>query len=120
MCPIALIYGDSAVALGAVVFFTYTGLGCFTLFMATVPAETVPPQVLTGALGLIMGAGELVGGFVAPTAAGLAADHYGLPVTMWIAAAGALVAGLLALGLKETAPLVLQRRAAAGVAGAAP
>lgn len=114
LCPIALIYGDSVLALGMVVFFTYTGLGCFTLFMATVPAETVPPQVLTGALGLIMGAGELVGGFLAPTIAGFAADHYGLPVAMWMSAGGALIAGALALGLKETAPLVLQRRAAAG------
>lgn len=116
LCPIALIYyGGSAVTLGMVVFVTYTGLGCFTLFMATVPAETVPPQVLTGALGLIMGAGELVGGFLAPTIAGFAADHYGLPIAMWMSAGGALIAGLLALGLKETAPLVLQRRASAGV-----
>lgn len=114
LCPIALVYGDSAIALGIVVFFTYTGLGCFTLFMATIPAETVPPQVLTGALGLIMGAGELVGGFLAPTIAGLAADHYGFPVAMWISAGGALVAGLLALGLKETAPLVAPKPAVAG------
>lgn len=114
LSPIALIYGESVTALGLIVFLTYTGLGCFTLFMATIPAETVPPQVLTGALGLIMGAGELVGGFLAPTIAGFASDHYGLPVAMWISASGALIAGLLSLGLKETAPLVLQRRAAAG------
>ena len=114
LCPIALIYGDSAIALGVVVFFTYTGLGCFPLFMATVPAETVPPQVLTGALGIIMGAGELVGGFLAPTVAGLAADHYGLPVAMWISAAGALIAGLLALGLQETAPMLRRQPATAG------
>lgn len=113
LSPIALIYGESVSSLGLVVFLTYTGLGCFTLFMATIPAETVPPQVLAGALGLIMGAGELVGGFLAPTIAGFAADQYGLPTAMWIAAGGACIAGLLALGLKETAPLVLQRRAAA-------
>ncbi|TDS82280.1 MFS transporter [Comamonas sp. JUb58] len=112
LCPIALIYGDSVTALGMVVFVTYTGLGCFTLFMATIPAETVPPQVLTGALGLIMGAGELVGGFLAPTVAGLAADLYGLPAAMWISAGGALVAGVLSLGLEETAPLVVSKSAA--------
>lgn len=115
LCPIALIYGgDSALSLGLIVFLTYTGLGCFTLFMATIPAETVPPQAMAGALGLIMGAGELVGGFVAPTVAGFAADQYGLPVAMWMSAGGALIACLLSFGLKETAPVVLQRRLASG------
>lgn len=114
MCPIALIYGDSVHTLGLVVFLTYTGLGCFTLFMATIPAETVPPQAMAGALGLIMGAGELVGGFLAPTVAGFAADQYGLPVAMWMSAGGALIACLLSFGLKETAPLVLQRRQTSG------
>lgn len=114
LCPIALIYGDSVLSLGLLVFMTYTGLGCFTLFMATIPAETVPPQSIAGALGLIMGAGELVGGFLAPTVAGFAADQYGLPVAMWMSSGGALIACLLSFGLKETAPLVLQRRLASG------
>ncbi|MBC8838387.1 MFS transporter, partial [Escherichia coli] len=70
--PIVLIHVGSVWALGALVFVTYTGLGCFTLFMATIPAETVPPRAIASALGLIMGAGELIGGFVAPTVAGFA------------------------------------------------
>jgi sugar phosphate permease len=56
------------------------------------------------ALGMIMGFGELIGGFIAPTLAGVAADRWGLDVVMWVAAAGALLAGLLSLGLIETAP----------------
>lgn len=109
-CPLAFLYAPSAVALGVLLLLTYTGLGCFTLFMATIPAETVPRGAMATALGLIMGIGELVGGFIAPVVAGRAADMYGLPVVMWISMAGALVAGLLSLGLRETAPAVLARR----------
>lgn len=116
-CPIAMVHIGSIWALGAFVFATYTGLGCFTLFMATIPAETVPPRAIASALGLIMGAGELIGGFVAPTAAGFAADRYGLSFAMWLSACGAIVACLLSFGLVETAPAVLRKRALAEAAG---
>ncbi|AJO78953.1 MFS transporter [Pseudomonas sp. MRSN 12121] len=109
-CPIALLYADSPLLMGALMLLTYTGLGCFTLFMATIPAETVPREVMATALGLIMGIGELVGGFVSPTIAGFAADRFGLSIVMWISCGGALLAALLALFLKETAPAVLARR----------
>lgn len=115
-CPLAFLYAPTAVALGALLLLTYTGLGCFTLFMATIPAETVPRGAMATALGLIMGIGELIGGFLAPVAAGRAADLYGLPVVMWISMAGALIAGLLALGLRETAPAVLARQVSGNMA----
>ncbi|WP_432695036.1 MFS transporter [Marinobacterium sp. YM272] len=103
-CPMVLLYVDSAATMLPLVFLTYTGLGCFTLFMATIPAETVSPTQVATALGLIMGVGELFGGFVTPTIAGFAADSYGLGIVMWIAAAGSLMATLLAFFLTETAP----------------
>ena len=102
-CPMVLLYADADSML-PLVFLTYTGLGCFTLFMATIPAETVSPSQVATALGLIMGVGELFGGFVTPTIAGFMADAYGLNVVMWIASAGSLVAMLLSFFLKETAP----------------
>ncbi|RQU87803.1 MFS transporter [Burkholderia cenocepacia] len=116
MCPVVLIHVGSVWALGALVFVTYTGLGCFTLFMATIPAETVPPRAIASALGLIMGAGELIGGFVAPTVAGFAADRYGLQFAMWTSTTGAILACVLSFGLVETAPAVLRKRALAGAA----
>lgn len=109
-CPLALLYATGPWMLGALMLLTYTGLGCFTLFMATIPAETVPREMIATALGMIMGIGELIGGFVAPTLAGFAADHFGLPIVMWISCASALLAALLALFLKETAPSVLARQ----------
>jgi len=107
-CPLVLLYVPSASTLAPLVFLTYTGLGCFTLFMATIPAESMPPRAIATALGLIMGVGELVGGFLAPTIAGFAADRYGLPIVMWIAAVGSFVPALLSLFLTETAPLRLR------------
>ncbi|MDF2793847.1 MAG: major facilitator family transporter [Pseudomonas orientalis] len=110
-CPIALLFAPSPMILGILMVLTYTGLGCFTLFMSTIPAETVPREVMATALGMIMGVGELVGGFVAPTVAGFAADQFGLSIVMWISCGGALLAAGLSLLLKETAPTVLQRTA---------
>ena len=104
LCPMVLLYVDSASTMLPLVFLTYTGLGCFTLFMATIPAETVPPTQIASALGLIMGVGELFGGFVTPTIAGFAADQYGLSIVMWIASAGSIIATVLTFFLKETAP----------------
>lgn len=114
-CPMAFLHVQSPALLGGLLLLTYTGLGCFTLFMATIPAETVPRAAMATALGMIMGFGELLGGFVAPTLAGLAADRWGLDVVMWVAAAGALLAGMLSLGLIETAP----RRVGSGLLAAA-
>ncbi|RMW23979.1 Major facilitator family transporter [Pseudomonas syringae pv. antirrhini] len=109
-CPIALLFAPSPMILGVLMVLTFTGLGCFTLFMSTIPAETVPREVMATALGMIMGVGELVGGFMAPTIAGFAADQFGLSIVMWISCCGAVLAAGLSLLLKETAPTVLQRR----------
>ncbi|MFE7116634.1 MFS transporter [Streptomyces sp. NPDC057654] len=111
LCPLAVVYLDGPVVLGAVVILTYTGLGCFTLIMATIPAETVPRGSLATALGLVMGAGELAGGFLAPVIAGRASDAWGPQTAMFISAGGAVVVVLLSFGLRETAPEVLRRRA---------
>ncbi|WP_328709303.1 MFS transporter [Microbispora hainanensis] len=110
LCPIAIVYVSSPALLGLIMIFTYTGLGCFTLFMATIPAETVPPGTLATALGLIMGVGELAGGFLGPMISGWASDLWGLQTAMFIAAGGALIVVLLSFALRETAPAVLRRR----------
>ncbi|MEV3909938.1 MFS transporter [Streptomyces canus] len=117
VCPLAVMYVGSPLLLGVLVLLTYTGLGCFTLFMATIPAETVPRGALATALGLVMGIGELAGGFLAPVIAGWASDTWGLQAAMYISAAGAVVVVLLSLGLRETAPAVLRRRSASAPSG---
>ena len=102
--PVAIMVIDSPGLLFGALVLTYTGLGCFTLFMATIPAETVPPAVMATALGLIMGVGEIVGGFVAPALAGQLSDVFGLGAAMLISAGAAAVVTLLSFALVETAP----------------
>ncbi|MFF7264900.1 MFS transporter [Streptomyces sp. NPDC008159] len=120
LCPLAIVYVSDPVALGLVIVLTYTGLGCFTLFMATIPAETVPRGALATALGLVMGVGELAGGFLAPVIAGRASDVWGLQTAMFISTGGAVAVVLLSLGLRETAPRVLRRRAERAAAAVGP
>ena len=87
----------------------YLAIGGFSLFMATVPSETIPPTHVATALGFIMGVGELAGGFAGPALAGIASDVFGPSSAMWIAATLCVCAGLLCLMLDETAPRVLER-----------
>ena len=59
--------------------------------------------------GLVQGFGEIVGAAGGAWAAGRAADTYGLSIVMWIMVACALIAGALALLLRETAPVKVLR-----------
>lgn len=81
-----------------------TGNGMFPLFMAVIPNESLSPRVAASSIGLVQLVGEMVGGTAMPVLAGWAMDTYGPAAPMWIAAAGTLVAALIALGLTETAP----------------
>jgi hypothetical protein len=60
--------------------------------------------MVTSAIGLAMGTAELLGGVVAPSIAGRAADAFGLAAPLWLCLGFALLAGMLALMLEETAP----------------
>lgn len=111
-CPYMIVNVSGYWALPIAVFCTYTGLGCFTLFMATIPSESIDAARIATALGLIMGIGEVVGGGIVPFVAGFLADKYGLTIVMWIATGGAIVATLLSLFLDETAPVKVAKKAA--------
>lgn len=97
--------------MAAATFFGWGAAGALAMAMATVPAESLPPGSVATAIGLTQGTGEIVGGVLAPVLAGLAGDAYGLQAPLWIAAALAALAGVIALFLTETAPRV------AGAAG---
>jgi MFS family permease len=109
--PLSIIHVQGSVTVMAcAIFFTYAGAGCLPLVMATIPSETIPARYVATALGLIMGAGEIVGGVLSPVLAGMAADRFGATAPFWISAGGAMLATVLALFLVETAPAALARR----------
>jgi MFS family permease len=87
----------------------FLAIGCFSLFMATVPSETIPASYVATALGFIMGLGEIIGGVAGPTLAGMAADAFGPATPMWMAAVLGFAAALFCLMLDETAPRVVAK-----------
>lgn len=74
------------------------------LALVLIPTESVPAQFSATAIGLVTLVGEIFGGTLAPSIAGRIADRHGLASALWIAAAGAIMAFLAALFMRETAP----------------
>lgn len=106
LCPLAALhYMGSLWVLGALIFVGWSASGTFPIFMATIPSETIPTGNIARALGIVMGIGELSGGFLGPTLAGWAADRHGLQAPVLMMGLCALVATCFALFLKETAPV---------------
>lgn len=106
----ALWFEGSVWALAAIFFIGWALNGVFPMFMATIPSETVDPRHTATALGLVMGTGEVLGGVLGPSAAGVAADAFGLVAPLWIMLGLCIAAGLAALGLRETAPRIVTRK----------
>jgi MFS family permease len=101
----ALHFHGSLFELGALIFFGWSASGTFPLFMGTVPSETIPARYVATSLGMVVGIGEILGGVGAPAISGRAADHYGLQAPLIIMAGCAIVGTVLALFLRETAPI---------------
>lgn len=80
------------------------GFGIAPLFLAIIPAESVPNHVTGAAVGVPTGVSEIIGGVAMPIVAGSLADHFGLIVPMMIVGIVSLLAAVLGLVLKETAP----------------
>ena len=90
------------VSLAATLFFIFSMI-CLTV--GPISAESVPAKLMSTASGVVIGTGEIFGGGIAPIIAGYVAKHFGIQYILHLAA-GALVIGLLvALSLKETAPV---------------
>lgn len=100
---LAIVHGSLPVMM-LLGFFTAVGQGAFPLFMAVVPGESIPLRFVATAVALTQLVGEIVGGTIAPSLAGVAADAWGLQAPLYIAFAGALISALIAFGIKETAP----------------
>ena len=106
--PLAAMFFSGPVwVLGAIFVVGWLVTGVFPLFMATVPSESVDAALIASALGICMGTGELIGGVLSPFAAGYAADVVGLAAPLWIMTGLALAAGVVAIGIRETAPRVV-------------
>lgn len=109
--PLGAMYFTGSPWLLAVIFFVGWGLnGVFPLFMATIPSESVDPRLTASLTGIVMGIGEVLGGVLGPSIAGALSDSYGRSAVLWLMLGMAVAAGIVGVGLRETAPRVLSRR----------
>jgi MFS family permease len=111
LVPLAALYFQGSLfVLGTLIFIGWSASGTFPLFMGTVPSETIPARYVATSLGMVVGLGEILGGVGAPAIAGRAADLYGLQAPLVIMAFCAVVGTVLALFLRETAPIRLAQK----------
>jgi MFS family permease len=103
--PLAALYFSGAQwMLSLLLLIGWTASGSFAVFMGVVPSETVPRALAASSMGLVVGAGEIVGGVLSPTISGWIADRTSLSAHMAVMIVCAFLGGVLALFLTETAP----------------
>ena len=105
----ALLFHGSGLLMLVLLFTGWLGVGSLPLFMAVVPSETLNFRSTAAAMGLVVGAGEVFGGVIAPLAAGRIADSFGLNWPFIIAAVMALAAALVSMALVETNPAIVAK-----------
>jgi ACS family hexuronate transporter-like MFS transporter len=108
----ALYFQGSPVVLGALMFLGWTATGAFPLFMGVIPGETISRKYAATAMGLVVCAGEVVGGFGITSLGGKLADLSSLATPVMMQVVCAAIGGLLCFFLVETAPAKVRANAA--------
>lgn len=104
LVPLSVVFVDSIPLLMLLLFIGSAGSGVIGMSMSVIPVESVPLQYSGLAIGLTIGIGELVGGFLNPMVNGALADAFGIQTPLLVGAGAAVVALLFTLLFKETAP----------------
>lgn len=77
--------------------------GCVPpIYNLIVPSETLPPNLTSTAVGLILGIGEIFGGAAWPAISGVVAAKSGLQTVMLVGAICFVIAAIISFALKET------------------
>jgi MFS family permease len=79
-------------------------LGNVALITGPIATEAAPAGLISSAIGVVVGAGEIFGGGVAPSIAGYVGNHYGIEHTLYVALTGVTLGVVVSLLFKETAP----------------
>lgn len=100
-----VLYAQAPPAIFAALFMAaFCCCGANALLAGPIAGECVPPALASGAMGLVIGLGEIFGGGVAPAIGGAIAVAGGLKLTL-LCVDGVLLAGAaISLLLQETAP----------------
>ncbi|WP_106475498.1 MFS transporter [Phytohalomonas tamaricis] len=106
----AFLYGFSQIGTSSWLLFltllpvAFCCFGLLALFTGPVATEAVPLGLVSSAIGIVSGVGEIFGGGVAPFLAGAIAQHAGIQYTLYLALGCIMLGVIVSLFLKETAP----------------
>jgi MFS family permease len=106
LAPLAVLFIHGSFELLAVGLFIgwLIGGAAGPLYVAIIPTESISPALSATAVAFSLAFGEIIGGVIAPAAAGRVADATSLAAPFWISFACALISAVLTLFLTETAP----------------
>jgi hypothetical protein len=79
-------------------------LGNIALITGPIATESAPAGLVSSAIGIVVGTGEIFGGGIAPAIADGVARSFGLPAVLYVALAGVVVGIFVCFFLRETAP----------------
>ncbi len=79
-------------------------LGNVALITGPIATEAAPAGLISSAIGVVVGSGEIFGGGVAPSIAGFIAESYGIENVLYVALTGVVLGVVVSLCLRETAP----------------
>ncbi len=79
-------------------------LGNVALITGPIATESAPRGLISSAIGVVVGAGEIFGGGIAPIIAGGVTDRFGLPSALNVALVGVALGIVVCFFLRETAP----------------
>jgi MFS family permease len=89
---------------------SFFSLGNVALLTGPIATESAPAGLVSSAIGLVVGTGEIFGGGVAPSIGGFIAEHFGIQNIFYMPLIGVVLGAVVCLGLKETAPRKMQTR----------
>ncbi|MBM4763556.1 MFS transporter [Bacillus sp. B15-48] len=108
LVPLTIVFVDSVPLMMLLLFIGSAGSGVIGMSMSVIPVESAPLQFSGLAVGLTIGIGEFVGGFLNPMINGALADAFGIQTPLLVAACAGVLAFLFSLFYKETAPAKVQ------------
>src|SRR5262252_6903937 len=97
--------GPTPTSLFVVLFLiSFFSLGNVALITGPISTESAPVGLVSSAIGVVVGAGEIFGGGVAPFIAGWVSGAYGIQNILWMPLVGVVLGVLVCVFLTETAP----------------
>lgn len=83
---------------------SFFSLGLIALLTGPLAAESAPAGLVASSIGLVVGAGEIFGGGIAPIISGVIAENYGIQNIFYLSLVGVIIGMIVSFFIEETAP----------------